>query len=64
MLARAAKMEPAIHCVAALLSPSTGTIDSHGLMLAYQGDAEAHGAALALLSPVTGGRVEDDGGTK
>ena len=57
------EMEPAIHCVAALLSPSTGIIDSHALMLAYQGDAEAHGAALALLSPVTGGRIEDDGVT-
>jgi L-2-hydroxyglutarate oxidase LhgO len=55
------EMEPAVHCVAALLSPSTGIIDSHALMLAYQGDAEAHGAALALLSPVTGGRIEDDG---
>jgi L-2-hydroxyglutarate oxidase LhgO len=57
------EMEPAIHCVAALHSPSTGTIDSHGLMLAYQGDAETHGASFAFLSPVTGGRVEDNGVT-
>jgi L-2-hydroxyglutarate oxidase LhgO len=55
------ELEPAISCVAALLSPSTGIIDTHGLMLAYQGDAEAHGAAIALLSPVIGGRVGDDG---
>lgn len=53
--------EPAIFCVAALWSPSTGIIDSHGLMLAYQGDAEAHGAMVAFLAPVLGGRVEDDG---
>lgn len=54
-------MEPALNCVAALLSPSTGIIDSHGLMLAYQGDAENAGAMIAFKSPVTGGRVMDTG---
>lgn len=54
-------MEPELNCVAALLSPSTGIIDSHGLMLAYQGDAEDHGAMIAFLSPVTGGEARDDG---
>lgn len=54
-------VEPAVFCVGALWSPSTGIVDSHGLMLAYQGDAEDAGAAIAFLSPVTGGRVEDDG---
>ncbi len=54
-------LEPALNCVAALLSPSTGIIDSHALMLAYQGDAEAHGAVLAFLSPVIGGEVRNDG---
>jgi len=53
--------EPAVFCVAALWSPSTGIIDSHGLMLAYQGDAEEAGTMLAFYSPVTGGMVEDDG---
>ena len=43
-------MEPALHCVAALHSPSTGIIDSHALMLAYLGDAEAAGAMLGLRS--------------
>jgi len=52
-----AQMEPEVRCVAGFLSPSTGIIDSHGLMLAYLGDAESRGAALALASPVTGGRV-------
>jgi L-2-hydroxyglutarate oxidase LhgO len=42
--------EPELRCVAALHSPSTGIIDSHSLMLAYLGDAEAHGAMLALKS--------------
>lgn len=54
-------MEPALNCVAALLSPSTGIIDSHGLMLAYQGDAEAAGAMVAFKSSVLGGRVTDGG---
>jgi len=34
------EMEPNVTCTGALLSPSTGLVDSHGLMLAYQGDAE------------------------
>ena len=59
--AQALAMEPELTCVAALLSPSTGIIDSHGLMLAYQGDAEARGAAIALRSPVQGGRVGGNG---
>jgi len=46
----ALQMEPELSCVAALHSPSTGIIDSHALMLAYLGDAEAHGAMLALKS--------------
>jgi L-2-hydroxyglutarate oxidase LhgO len=50
-------LEPALRCCAALLSPSTGIVDSHGLMLALQGEAEQHGASLALKSPVLHGRV-------
>jgi L-2-hydroxyglutarate oxidase LhgO len=50
--AEAMRMEPALRCVAALHSPSTGIIDSHALMLAYLGDAEAAGAMLALKSPL------------
>ena len=46
----ALQLEPELSCVAALHSPSTGIIDSHALMLAYLGDAEAHGAMLALRS--------------
>jgi L-2-hydroxyglutarate oxidase LhgO len=54
-------LEPQLHCIAALLSPSTGIIDSHGLMLAYQGEAVDHGAMLALGSPVLRGRAAHDG---
>ena len=39
-------LEPALHCVAALLSPSTGIIDSHTFMLALRGDAERTGILL------------------
>ncbi len=52
--------EPALHCVAALESPSTGIVDSHGLMLALRGDIEAGGGMLALGSPVLGGHVVEE----
>jgi L-2-hydroxyglutarate oxidase LhgO len=58
----ATRLEPELHCVAALLSPSTGIIDSHALMLAYLGEAEAAGAAVAFRSPVLSGRVRGNGG--
>ncbi len=60
--ARAARaLEPELACVAALLSPSSGILDSHGYMVALQGDAEAAGAMFAFHSPVAGGRATDDG---
>jgi L-2-hydroxyglutarate oxidase LhgO len=59
--AEARALEPALQCSAALLSPSTGIIDSHGLMLALLGDAEREGASLAVRSPLIGGAIEDDG---
>jgi L-2-hydroxyglutarate oxidase LhgO len=59
--AEAMRMEPALRCVAALHSPSTGIIDSHALMLAYLGDAEAAGAMLALKSRLQKARVFDRG---
>jgi L-2-hydroxyglutarate oxidase LhgO len=49
---QARALEPALSCEAALLSPSTGVIDSHGYMLALQGDMENAGGLLALVSPV------------
>ncbi|MEO8059883.1 MAG: NAD(P)/FAD-dependent oxidoreductase [Burkholderiales bacterium] len=45
-------LEPELSAVAALLSPSTGIVDSHGVMLAFQGDLERAGGALAWLAPV------------
>jgi L-2-hydroxyglutarate oxidase LhgO len=55
------ELEPEVRSVAGLLSPSTGIMDSHGLMLSYLGDAQANGASLAFESPVLGGAAEDDG---
>ncbi len=54
-------LEPNLACTAALLSPSTGILDSHAFMLALQGDAENAGALLALCAPVTGGEVTPAG---
>lgn len=58
---QAKALEPALECHAALLSPSTGIVDSHGLMLALQGDIENAGGALALMSPVDSAQVQADG---
>ena len=54
-------MEPAVACVGALHSPSTGVIDSHALMLAMLGDAESHGAMVAFLSRVERARAHNGG---
>ena len=48
----ACAMEPALRCVAALHSPSTGIIDSHALMLSYQGDIESCGGVVVLNTGV------------
>ncbi|MGX7927499.1 NAD(P)/FAD-dependent oxidoreductase [Tsuneonella sp. HG094] len=47
-----AAREPAVNGTAALFSPSTGIVDSHGFMLALAGHAEAAGATLAMHSRI------------
>ena len=54
-------LEPELHCFGALLSPTTGIIDSHSYMLSLLGEAERHGATLVCDSPVIGARIERDG---
>jgi L-2-hydroxyglutarate oxidase LhgO len=54
-------LEPQLACVAALESPSTGIIDSHGFMLALRGEAEDRGAAIAFRSPVLSGQIRKGG---
>jgi len=59
-----ARLEPEMRAAAGVLSPSTGIVDSHALMLALLGEAEAHGAELVTAAPVhrgevlKGGRIE------
>jgi L-2-hydroxyglutarate oxidase LhgO len=45
-------LEPELACVAALVSPSTGIVDSHGLMVSLLGHIEARGGSLVLRCPV------------
>ncbi|MEI7445474.1 MAG: NAD(P)/FAD-dependent oxidoreductase [Burkholderiales bacterium] len=59
--AEVARLEPAVRAVAGLWSETTGIVDSHGLMLALLGDAEAAGATLAVRTPVERVRVVDGG---
>lgn len=53
-------MEPALACLAALHSPSTGIIDSHAYMLALQGDAEDAGATIAFHAPFVSANREGE----
>ncbi|MDD1517243.1 MULTISPECIES: NAD(P)/FAD-dependent oxidoreductase [Bradyrhizobium] len=60
-------LEPALACDAALLSPSTGIIDSHAYMLSLRGEAEDAGAAFAFHTPLirakaAAGFIEIDAG--
>ena len=50
---QAQALEPALTCVGALLSPSTGIVDSHALMTALLADAENAGAVLAKNTRVS-----------
>src|SRR5689334_1392906 len=63
----ARELEPALNCDAALLSPSTGIIDSHAYMLSLRGEAEACGAAFAFHTPLlrakaSAGKIEIEAG--
>ncbi len=59
--AGARRFEPELECSAALVSPSTGIIDSHALMLALRGDAEHLGAQCVFRTRFDGGRVLPSG---
>jgi len=54
-------LEPALAAVGAYFSPSTGIIDSHALMLAYQADLEAEGGMVVLRAPVLSGTAGANG---
>ena len=54
------KWEPAVHCLGAIYSPTTGIIDSHGFMLSLIGDLEAHGGMIAYQTAVDDVAVGED----
>jgi L-2-hydroxyglutarate oxidase LhgO len=58
--AEARKLEPAIQCTSALDVPSTGILDSHGLMNAYLREAKSAGADVTFGVEFTGGDKKDD----
>lgn len=58
---QARAMEPALECVAALHSPSTGIVDSHALMLALQGDLENAGGMVVLHAALNQTVLQPDG---
>ena len=49
---QAKSMEPELQCSAALLSASTGIVDSHGFMLSLLGGFEDAGGMIAYQSPL------------
>jgi L-2-hydroxyglutarate oxidase LhgO len=55
-------LEPSLTCTAALLSPETGVFDSHGYMLALQGEIEDGGGFIAFNSPLERAEPMADGG--
>ena len=55
------RLEPQLRCVAALLSPSSGVLNTHAFLLSLLGEAEDRGAMLALNTPVLGGEVTRKG---
>jgi L-2-hydroxyglutarate oxidase LhgO len=61
--AQARELEPELHCSSALLSPSSGIVDSHALMLSLHGDLENAGGAVVVNTHVTGGVIGGGGVT-
>lgn len=57
----ATRMEPELQCMKALLSPVSGIIDSHSLILSLLGEAETHGTIFSYSTTVIGGHRGDDG---
>ncbi|MBX3481626.1 MAG: NAD(P)/FAD-dependent oxidoreductase [Caulobacter sp.] len=55
-------MEPGLKCEAALLSPQSGVFDSHGYMLALEGEIEAAGGAVVASTPFEGAEPLEGGG--
>ena len=52
-------LEPEVECCGALMSPSTGVVDSHSYFLSLLADAEDNGATLALHTSVDDATIVD-----
>jgi L-2-hydroxyglutarate oxidase LhgO len=50
--AAARRLEPALACRLAMISPETGIVDSHAYMNALRGDLEDHGGMIAFNTPI------------
>ena len=59
---QARALEPGLNAYAALLSPESGVFDSHGYMLALQGEIEAAGGAVVSATPFEGAEALAGGG--
>lgn len=57
----ARSFEPEVACIGALHSPSTGVVDTHGLMTALEGHISTNGGSVVLSTDVTGITRRDDG---
>ena len=55
-------LEPEAFALMGLWSPQTGIFDSHGFMLALEGEIEARGGAVAVESPLEAAEPLDGGG--
>ncbi len=60
--AAARAMEPGLNAVAAIVSPQSGLFDSHGYMLALQGEIEDAGGAVVTGTPFESARPLEAGG--
>jgi L-2-hydroxyglutarate oxidase LhgO len=59
---QALALEPELHCEMALISPQSGVFDSHGYMLALEGEIQAAGGAVVVSTPFEGAKPLDGGG--
>ena len=55
-------LEPQAHALMGLLSPETGIFDTHGYMLALEGEIEARGGAVVAPAPFEGAEPLPPGG--
>lgn len=60
--AQARALEPALNAHAAILSPESGVFDSHGYMLALQGEIEDAGGSVVVSAPFEGAEPLAAGG--